>query len=167
MTEVQCHSSWRWGWVKGVEVFGDDYEVDYYYYYCDYYSQGETIGTQGQRAERKSCAPARREPSRGPRGRRGACGSSINEGSKMPRGNHGLRCGRWPRLGGIIKKNEKTRTDSHSKKSRKKGRNKLKMFRRKEVEKKNFKGVAYSQLITSLPVWNFFKNFPPNQFQQK
>ena len=47
----------------------------YYYYYCDYYSQGETIGTQGQRAERKSCAPARREPSRGPRGRRGACGS--------------------------------------------------------------------------------------------
>jgi len=52
----------------------------------------------------------------------------------------------------LLKRMKKKRTDSHGKKSGKKGRNKLKMFRRKEVEKKIFKGVAYSQLIISLPV---------------
>ena len=38
------------------------WKVYYYYIYCDYYSQGNTIGTQEKRAKRKNnCAPARRD----------------------------------------------------------------------------------------------------------
>ena len=90
----------------------------------------------GTRAERKELRSSKAEPGGGPRGRRGACGSGTNKGSEMPRGNHGARCGRWPRLGGIIKKNEKKENRLTRQKIRKKGRNKLKMFRRKEFERK-------------------------------
>jgi hypothetical protein len=72
------------------------------------------LGNTGTRAEKKTLRSSKAEPGRGPRGRRGACGSGTNEGSKIPRGNHGLRCGRWPRLGGIIKKNEKKREPTHT-----------------------------------------------------
>ena len=58
--------------VGGVD--GDDGEMDYYYY-CDYYSQGKTMGRRDMEPKKEKLRSSEARPSGGPRGRRGACGS--------------------------------------------------------------------------------------------
>ena len=58
--------------VGGVD--GDDGEMDYYYY-CDYYSQGKTMGRRDMEPKKEKLRSSKAKPSGGPRGRRGACGS--------------------------------------------------------------------------------------------
>ena len=70
-------------------------------------------------------------------------------------------------LCGIIKKNEKKENRLTRQEIRKKGRNKLKMFRRKEVEKKFFKRSWLFSTHNFIPSMKFFKKFSHNQFQQK
>ena len=58
--------------VGGVD--GDDGEMNHYYY-CDYYSQGKTMGRRDMEPKKEKLRSSKAKPSGGPRGRRGACGS--------------------------------------------------------------------------------------------